>query len=313
MAHTFLSYSHAQWDWVHDALAPLLRASGVSVAMDSDRFRAGELLPAQMRKEIAEASTVVLVFSKEYLQSANCQFEMHEAFSRRHEDSTLQVVGVLREECEMPPPFSGFDSELYVDLRGDSNDAQWKRLIGACQGDLRCEPSDWLKAVRDSRQFLARRESVNLISPSGVRSRPLVESIRAELRLLAPFGIVDLEAPEATTREGLIRMMWRAAFGSELPGKKTKQGGLLALQHAVRQQEGTYIALTHFDWVQHRHKEYDHDLWSGLRFLVVSEDDPRHPLVLLVVSQVPFAQLLPQGSASLLVDSRAMFQTVRLQ
>jgi len=311
MGNTFLSYSHAQEDWVYDALAPLLRASGVSVAIDIDRFRAGKLLPEQMRKEIAYASTVVLVLSKEYLQSTNCKFEMQEALSRRLEDSILQVVGVLREDCEMPPPFSGFDSELYVDLRDDSNDAQWERLIEACQGDLRCAPSDWLKAVRNSRVFLARRESVNLIYRPGVQSRPLVESIRSNLQLLAPFGIVNLESPESTTREGLIRMMWRAAFGSELPQQKTKEGGLVALQHAVRERDYTYVALTHFDRVQERHKEYGLDLWSGLRFLVV--DDPQHPLVLLVLSHVAFAQLLPAGSALTQPESLAMFQTVPLE
>ena len=311
MANTFLSYSHAQADWVHESLAPVLRASGVSIAIDIDRFRAGELLPAQMRKEIAEASTVVLVLTEEYLQSTNCQFEMRGALNRRHEDSTLQVIGVLRGDCEIPPPFSGFESELYVDLRDDTDDSQWIRLIQGCKGSLKCSPSNWLRAVHDTRRFLTRRESVNLIAAPSVRSKPLVESIRSNLQPGIPFGVVDLESPEAATQQGLVRMMWRAAFGSELPLQRHRHDALIALQRAVRQRDGTYIALTHFDRVQQRQKEYDPDLWSGLRFLVV--EDQQHPLVLLVVSQVGFAQLLPQGSALLHFDSLAMFQTVRLQ
>src|SRR5262249_26822463 len=97
----------------------------------------------------------------------------------------------------------------------------------------------------------------------------------------------------------------------DLPPQKNWQTAVVALKRAVRQREGTYVTITHFDCIQQRHNVYDRDLWSSLRHLVVEDSD--HPLILLILSRVPFAQLLPPGSALSLPDSLAMFETVRLQ
>src|SRR5690242_3807339 len=120
MNDIFLSYSHFQSEWVHRRLMPILRASGVALSVDSETFVAGEMLPTMMRTAISEASTVLVVFSNEYLQSENCKFEMQSALNRKQVDAAFRIVGVLRGHCNPPPPFSGFESQLNVDLRDDT-------------------------------------------------------------------------------------------------------------------------------------------------------------------------------------------------
>jgi hypothetical protein len=78
----FISYSHAQRDWVLRRLVPCLKAGGAEVLIDRERFEAAKALVGQMDfiQDAADAS--VLVFSPEYLLSAPCRHEMERAIAR---------------------------------------------------------------------------------------------------------------------------------------------------------------------------------------------------------------------------------------
>src|SRR5271165_7085332 len=91
MEQVFISYSHADADWVRQTLVPVLRGSGISVSIDTERFCAGERVPTQMVDAIVDASTVLLVITDSYLAKENCRFEMDTALSRRQQDSHLRI------------------------------------------------------------------------------------------------------------------------------------------------------------------------------------------------------------------------------
>jgi hypothetical protein len=66
----FISYSHQQGTWVWDRLVPVLKAGGVEVLIDRERFTAGRALLGQMDATQASADVNVLVFSPDYVASA---------------------------------------------------------------------------------------------------------------------------------------------------------------------------------------------------------------------------------------------------
>jgi hypothetical protein len=77
----FVSYSHAQGEWVLDRLVPCLRAGGAEVLIDVERFRSGGGLYRQMNATQDQADRHVLVLSATYLASAACQHEMRRAIA----------------------------------------------------------------------------------------------------------------------------------------------------------------------------------------------------------------------------------------
>jgi hypothetical protein len=65
----FVSYSHAQSDWVQDRLVPVLEAGGASVFVDYRHFAAGHTVIGQMDKWQDQAERHVLVLSEQYVAS----------------------------------------------------------------------------------------------------------------------------------------------------------------------------------------------------------------------------------------------------
>lgn len=63
----FVSYSHAQGEWVLDRLVPCLKAGGAGVLIDVERFRAGGGVHRQMDATQDQADRHVLVLSAAYL------------------------------------------------------------------------------------------------------------------------------------------------------------------------------------------------------------------------------------------------------
>src|SRR5262245_28753509 len=101
----FISYSHAQGQWVIDRLVPCLRAGGAEVLIDQERFTAGKAVVGQMDAVQDHAEMNLLVFSPQYLQSDYCLHEMDKAVSRDPQFHTGSVVPVKRVACDLPDSF----------------------------------------------------------------------------------------------------------------------------------------------------------------------------------------------------------------
>jgi hypothetical protein len=94
----FVSYCHAQGDWVWDCLVPCLRAGGAELYIDRERFTAGRAVIGQMDATQAMAEISLLVLSPEYLESRYCLHEMDKAIAR---DPQFLWCG-LRAICLIP-------------------------------------------------------------------------------------------------------------------------------------------------------------------------------------------------------------------
>ncbi len=69
MTKVFVSYCHAQGEWVWDRLVPVLKAGGAEVLIDRERFEAGKAIFGQMDAVQDQAERQLLVLSPEYLAS----------------------------------------------------------------------------------------------------------------------------------------------------------------------------------------------------------------------------------------------------
>jgi hypothetical protein len=299
----FVSYSHRQGDWVWDRLVPVLRAGGVDVRIDRERFKAGKAVIGQMDTEQDAAEISVLVLSGEYLASAYCQHEMRRACARDPTFSTGSMLPVLRADCALPPEIDGAQP-LRVDLRDDSVAGQWDLLLDACEARLGAIAPAWLAARAETRTLLKRGISVNLVVKGQPAWRELLDELREEFQGQR-FGIVDLENPSTTSRRGLVVEVLRELCGTTALVPQPPED-LVTLSREINALPKAYLVLKHFDRARNRQHHYEADLFSSLRYLA---SEPPRKLVLLIQSRQPFAALLPEHHG---LSSLSSIQTVEL-
>jgi len=295
----FVSYSHRQGDWVWDRLVPVLKAGGAEVLIDRERFEAGRGLPGQMDATQDAAEVNVLVLSPEYLASGPCTHEMERAIARDPPFENGVVVPVTRVEVELPEAIRQ-PNPLYADLTDDRAMKPWDLLLRACGADLGTDVPAWLAARDESRRFLERGQSVNLVVDGSVAWRELLADLQRDE--LADLVQVNLEKPTTASRRGLIAEIL-SAFGMTTPVPPEPED-LVALDRFLAARRQSRLALTHFDLAAHR-PAYGVDLFAALRYLVTES----RQLVLLVQSRRPFATLLPAGHPL----SESGLQTVELR
>jgi hypothetical protein len=172
----FISYSHAQGEWVLDRLVPCLKAGGADVVIDAERFRAGGGVYRQMDAAQDEAERHVLVLSATYLASPPCQREMQRAIAPDPKFEHHIVLPVRRDDAGLPDPIKVPDP-LYVDLRDDTEPAPWALLLRECDATLGTTAPDWLAARDEVRRKLDDFRSVNFIVAPRVKWRELIENI----------------------------------------------------------------------------------------------------------------------------------------
>ena len=129
--YVFVSYSHQQGEWVWDRLVPCLRAGGVEVLIDRERFAAGRALVGQMDATQDAADVHVLVLSPEYLASDFCVHEMERAIATDPGFEHGTVVPVRRCDCPLPDAIRG-PNPFYADLRDDGAAGPWDLVLRAC-------------------------------------------------------------------------------------------------------------------------------------------------------------------------------------
>lgn len=281
----FVSYSHAQGEWVLDRLVPCLKAGGAEVLIDVDRFRAGGGVYRQMDATQDQADRHVLVLSSAYLASTPCQREMQRAIALDPKFEHHIVQPVRRDDTALPDPIKAPDP-LYVDLRDDTKAAPWALLLRECDATLGATAPDWLAARDAVRRKLDDFRSVNLIVARGVKWRALIDDIIS--RPGKSFPLILMNAGEAVARRTLIKAILEE-IGAPASVPRSPED-LAVLSRLLGQRARTTLGLLNFDFVQGR-RGYDKDLHGALRYLV-RDANPRK-LQLLVQSHAPFAELLP--------------------
>lgn len=284
----FVSYGHADGAWVLDRLAPVLRASGVEVLIDRERFHAGGSVVGQMDEVQAAADKTVAIVTATYCRSDYCMHELRQAVARDPDCARLLTIPVRRDDV-IPPAEVG--EALRVELQDEQRVEQWDLLLRSCQAELGMKVPVWLAARDEVVRELERHRSVNLVvRGERVAWRGLLEDLKDHR--LPDLGIVDLQNPGTLTRDGLCVETLRS-LGLRVDNLLRRPRDLtdfcdkiLSLRRRVR------VAMTHFDLAQHRRPNYDVDLFATLRWLIMEGE---RPLALLAQSRVPFGVLLPRG------------------
>ena len=280
----FVSYSHKQGTWVREQLVPVLRAGGVEVLIDRDRFQAGMGIVGQMDATQDEADKQILVLSPDYLASNMCKHEMRRAVLLDPNFKKKIVIPLMRVKCTLPASLKK-PNPLYVNLRNDKKSDQWDLLLKSFKTDLGCHVPDWLKARDDIVRALQRNRSVNLITGEGTAWKALLAHVKQEW--INELGIVDLQRPAAASRRGLIRTLL-AAIGAATQVPPEPED-LVTLDDTLSRRAISHVALIHFHYVQSR-SHYGPDLFHALRYMAMEA----RKLVLLIQSQgKAYAELLP--------------------
>ena len=265
MVKVFVSYNHAQRDWVRDRLEPCLKAGGAGVLIDSRNFVAGPALMGQMDATQDKADRQILVLSEQYLSSPMCLHEMERAISVDPTFARQIVIPVRRDDAPLPDGIK-HPNPLFVDLRDDSDADQWEHLLGACDATLGATAPDWIAARDEALRLLERDQSVNLVIKGSVRWQGLINDLAARPAL--KLARVDLQDPATVPRRGLIEAML-GALGVHCvvlppPEDLPQLGQMLATLGRSR------MALYHFDLVRYR-PDYDPNLFAALRYIVVNQ------------------------------------------
>lgn len=289
----FVSYSHAQANWVRDRLTPVLRGGGAEVMVD-DRFRAGVSVVGQMDKIQGQADVHLLCISAEYLTSDFCRHEMERAvacdpdFKRSLNPRVRRgfVVPVRLDDSALPPEI-GRPNPLYADMRDDTQQEPWNLILDRCEATLGMAAPAWLAARDETVRYLRRGQSVNLVvSRAGIAWRPLLTEISSQL--VQPLACVNLEDPKTVSREGLLkRILGCFNITQRVPPAPYDLGMFAEFLSALP--KPTTLTLLHFDIVPHR-SHYGIDLFACLRYMIMED----RSLTLLVESHTPFSALLPQ-------------------
>jgi hypothetical protein len=289
LAPVFVSYSWHQGEWVWDRLVPILKAGGMEVLIDREKFEAALPVERQMDEVQDRAGLHILVFSPEYLASKACQREMKRSIARDPKFQSGVTVPVLRVDCKLPAAIVR-PNPLYVDLCDDGKPDPWDLLLRKCGLDLGIDAPGWLRARDDVRRLLNRVQSVNLVVTGKAQWRPLIEHLLNDPAL--GLGLVRLDSTEAMHRPSLVQAVLAQCgcpISGAVPGKPED---LVVLGRSLKSlPQAARLALTSFDHVSHRLDEYEVDLFAALRDVMMNE----HKLVLLIESHSPLSTLLPQG------------------
>jgi hypothetical protein len=98
----FISYSHADSDWVFDWLVPRLKAEALAVCTDQESFALGVPALINMENAVATSRHTLLVLTPAYLAS---NWTMYEQILTQTQDPIglrQRTTPVLRAPCDLP-------------------------------------------------------------------------------------------------------------------------------------------------------------------------------------------------------------------
>lgn len=289
MGKVFVSYSWKQGGWVWDRLISVLRAGGIDVLIDRERFKAGKNILRQMDKTQDQAGQHVLCLSAEYLASTACQHEMRRAITSDPDFSKGKIIPLRLDATPLPKALAGkrlaTPKPLGINFADDRTPEPWKQLLTACAGELGTCAVRWLETRDKARQMLERRESVCLHVENGAANwRALMDNVLESLP--QPIRQLDLRKGSTKTQAGFINcILNRPANHLPLGGRSFE---LIELEKAVKEMtDGLTVVIHHFDNMSADFRG-NADLFDTLCSLI---DEQK--LVLFVQTRTPFATLLP--------------------
>ena len=128
----FISYSHADQDWVWNWLIPRLKDAGLKVCTDRESFAIGVPALINMENAVATSRHTLLVLTPAYLSS---EWTMYEQILTQTQDPIglrQRTLPVLREPCDLPMRIAML---TYADLTGKlDEEAELAKIVRAIGG-----------------------------------------------------------------------------------------------------------------------------------------------------------------------------------
>ncbi|HEY0838378.1 MAG TPA: toll/interleukin-1 receptor domain-containing protein [Azospirillum sp.] len=288
----FVSYSHAQAPWVRTRLVPCLKAGGVEVRIDVERFRAGIAVYKQMDAEQDACDKHLLVLSDEYLASGPCRHEMNRAIARDPAFDGGTIIPVRRTPCTLPPGIA-IPNPLYIDLTDDGQSAAWERLLTDCGASLGVSPSKWISARDSLYRIMVDGRSANLICNDEANWKYLIENsediARQSGAFISPVVAIDFHDPRTSSLSDFINLLnfaTKANTGSININKRK----LSDLYHSLDGCEDHYFIFTSYHMTMIRGKSgFDADFYGALRYLVQEV----RKMKTIIHSNTPLASIAP--------------------
>lgn len=292
----FISYSHAQSDWVTTRLAPLLRASGSPIIRDLEASDAGVALNPQMDKWVDDGDVMLAVISPQYLASTACRYEWARAVARDPGFASGRLVPILLAGDRLPPEMTG-PNPIYVDLReehfADRDDptvnGHWEKVLQATGGEVGVPPLAWLNALTRTVELIRNQQSVNLVASNPAKWREL---LRESKTLLGDLPIIDLgDVVNRRTKRGFLEKMLEAlALHHALPAEPGED--VYQFSQRVRTGRHARLGVAHFEacW---RWSDVDGELFDTLRHHTTRDLNTDHIDLSLIVHSTTAMQSLP--------------------
>lgn len=128
----FVSYAHADGDWVWSWLVPRLKAAGLAVCTDRESFDVGVPSLINMENAVIQSRQTVLVLTPHYVGREWPLFEQILTQSQDPMGLRQRTLPVLRVTCNLPPRIAML---TYVDAReGADLEVEFARLLRAIRG-----------------------------------------------------------------------------------------------------------------------------------------------------------------------------------
>jgi hypothetical protein len=292
----FISYSHAQSEWVTTRLAPLLRASGSPIIRDLEASDAGKAMNPQMDAWVDAGDVMLAVISPEYLASKACQYEWARAVKRDRKFTTGRLVPILRAGDVLPAEVVAANP-LYVVLKdehvAESDDTgvngQWEKVLKATGGDVGVWPLAWLNALTRTVELISRRQSVNLVASNPAKWRELLRESKA---LLKDLPIIDLgDVVNRRSKRGFLEKILQAlSLHHSLPTEPGED--IYQFSQRVRTGRHARLGVAHFEacWLW---DDVDGKLFDALRHHTTSDINTGHTDLSMIVHTTTAMQSLP--------------------
>jgi hypothetical protein len=127
----FISYSHADKEWVHDWLVPQLQDREISVCIDYKDFEVGVPTLENIEHAIRSSRKTLIVLTPNWVESEWGKFEGLLVQTTDPAGKRRKLIPILLEECDIPPRLTPL---TYADFTNDDRwDFQLDRIIGALE------------------------------------------------------------------------------------------------------------------------------------------------------------------------------------
>src|SRR6266508_1639197 len=117
----FISYSHKNNKFVEERLIPFLKERSFTYCIDNESFKTGSTSIEEMERCVNNSKRVILVLTKDYLESEWAKFENIMAQTLDPSAKSRKLIPLLVEDCELPLRLKIYN---YRDLRNNQK-SQW--------------------------------------------------------------------------------------------------------------------------------------------------------------------------------------------